>query len=74
MLKPEEETFFKRAALKIRDNPGMTIEESLKAVLADDARILETLTIMPDRENRELVSELSGQVYDTIRAQKGNAS
>lgn len=70
-LTQQERLFLQRVALKHEAVSGLTIEQAMRAVCEDDARLFETFVIMPDRQKTAFVSAFSASVYRTIRARDG---
>jgi hypothetical protein len=67
MMNTQEKMFFKRVALKMNSNPGMTVEAAMHAVCDDDKRLFELYLTAPNKAKTEFEHEFAKSIYDTIR-------
>jgi len=66
----QEELFFDRVALVLRDEPTWTIEQGCRAVLDADIRILNTYSRLTDQKQRQMRKEFSDALYRKLTAKE----
>lgn len=65
-LTQQEEIFLNRMAIKMADDPGLSMEDAGRAVIADDQRIRDQIKRMDSYDRRAFSGRLAQHIFVRI--------